>query len=161
MIGSIMTPAVSSPMTASTAPISPAATWSKPSTGGPEALEVLGLAAGGYGSESPPVKGAFEGDEAVALRRSLLEMIAARDFHRAFDRLGAGIGEEHIVGEGLLAEPRREPFLSRDAMQIGHMPQFFRLLLERLDEMGMGVAERGHRDTRGEVEKTFADAVKR
>jgi hypothetical protein len=34
------------------------------------------------------VKGAFEGDEAVALRLSLFEMIAARDLHRAFDRLG-------------------------------------------------------------------------
>ncbi len=102
------------------------------------------------------VKGALEGDEAIALGRALLEMIAARDLHRAFNRLGAGIGEEHIVGEGLLAEPRREPLLSRDAMQIGHMPQFFGLLAERLDEMRMRVAERRHRDTRGEVEITLA-----
>ena len=114
---------------------------------GAEALEVLGLPAGGDGGERPAVKGAFEGDEAVALRLSLLEMIAARDLHRAFDRLGAGIGEEHIVGEGLLAEPRRQPLLSRDAMQIGHMPQFFGLLGERLDEMRMRVAERRYRDT--------------
>ena len=83
-------------------------------------------------------------------------MIAARDLHRAFNRLCAGIGEEHIVGEGFLAEPRCEPLLPGDAMQIGHMPQFFGLLGERVDEMRMRVAERRHRDTRGEVEKTVA-----
>ena len=87
-----------------------------------EALEVLGLPAGGDGGKRPAVEGALEGDEAVALGRSLAEMIAARDLHRAFDRLGAGIGEEHVVGEGLLAEPRSEPLLPGDAMQIGHMP---------------------------------------
>ena len=87
-----------------------------------EALEMLGLAAGRDGGERPAVEGALEGDEAVALRRSLREMIAARDLHRALNRLGAGIGEEHIVGEGFLAEPRREPLLPGDAMQIGHMP---------------------------------------
>ena len=87
-----------------------------------EALEMLGLAAGRDGGKRPAVEGALEGDEAVALGRSLAEMIAARDLHRAFNRLGAGIGEEHVVGEGFLAEPRSEPLLPGDAMQIGHMP---------------------------------------
>jgi hypothetical protein len=32
-------------------------------------------------------------------------------------------------------------------MQIGHMPQFFGLLVKRLDEMRMGVPERRYRDT--------------
>ena len=72
-----------------------------------EALEMLGLAAGRDCGKRPAVKGALEGNEAVALRCSLTEMIAARDLHRALNRLCARVGEEHIFGEGFLAEPRR------------------------------------------------------
>ena len=56
---------------------------------------------------------------------------------------------------------RRQPLLLRDAMQIGHMPEIFRLLVQRLDQMRMGVSERGDGDAAGEVEIALADSVKR
>ena len=37
----------------------------------PEALQMLGLAAGGDGGERPAVERAFERDEAIALRRAV------------------------------------------------------------------------------------------
>ena len=93
-----------------------------------EAFEMLGLAAGSDRGERPAMEGAVEGDEPVALGRAMLEVIAARCLDRAFDRLGAGIGEEHHVGEGCGGEPRGEPLLLGDAMQIGDMPELFCLL---------------------------------
>ncbi len=117
---------------------------------------MLGLAAGGDGGKGAPMKGALEGDEAIALRRAVLEMIAARGLDRAFDRLGAGIGEEHPVREGRGAEPRRETLLLGDAIQIRDVPELVRLLGQCLDEMGMGVAERRHRHAAREVEIAVA-----
>ena len=102
------------------------------------------------------MKGAFERDEAITLRRAVLEVIAARGFDRAFDRLGAGIGEEHIVGEGRVGEPFGESRLLRDLMQIGDVPQLLRLLGQRLDEMRMRVPERRHRHAAREVQITLA-----
>ncbi len=125
-----------------------------------EALEMLGLAAGGYCCERPAMEGAFERHQPIALRRAGLEMIAARGLDRAFDRFRAGIGEERHVGEGGCAQPRGQPLLFGNAVQIGHMPQFFRLLGQRLHEMRMGVTERGDRDPAGKVEITFASLGK-
>ena len=105
--------------------MSPAATWSKPSTGRSKALKVLRLAAGGDGGKGAAVKGALEGDQPIALRRALRRVIAPRHLDRAFHGFRAGIGEEHIVGEGRLAEPRREPLLPRDPVQIRHVPELF------------------------------------
>jgi hypothetical protein len=76
----------------------------------------------------------------------------------AFQRLGAGIGEEHEVREALLAQPRRQPFAVRTLEQVGHVPQPGRLLLQRRDQMRMTMAERIDRDARGEVEITIAVA---
>ena len=83
-------------------------------------------------------------------------MIAARGLDRAFDRLGAGIGEERHVGEGRGAEPLGEALLLGDAMQIGDMPELLRLLGQRLHEMRMRVAERGDRHAAREVEIALA-----
>ena len=117
---------------------------------------MLGLAAGGDGGERPAVKGAFEGDEAIALGRPVLEMIAAGGLDGAFDRLGPGIGEEHVVGEGRAAQPLAEPLLLGNAVQIGDVPELLRLLGQCLDEMGVGMAERGHGHAAGEVEIALA-----
>ena len=69
-----------------------------------EALEVLLLAAGGDGRQRAAVEGALEGDDAEALGLAVRRMVLARHLDRALDRLGARIGEEHVVGEG-----RRRP----------------------------------------------------
>ena len=71
---------------------------------GAEAFEMLGLTAGGDGGKRAAMKRALEGDKPVALRRAVLEMIAARGLDRAFDGLGTGIGEEHPIREGRRAD---------------------------------------------------------
>ena len=87
---------------------------------------------------------------------ALGEMIVARQLDRAFHRLRAGIAEEHEVGEALLAQPRGEPLAVRALEQVRHVPELGRLLLQRLDQLRVRVAERIHRDTRGEVEIAIA-----
>ena len=124
--------------------------------GRPEALQMLGLAAGGDGGERAAVKGAGEGDEAIALGRAVRRVVAPRRLDRAFHRFGAGIGEEHAIGEGDGAQPLRQPLLAGNAVQIGDVPELLGLGGERLDELGMGVTERGHRDARAEIEIALA-----
>ena len=65
-----------------------------------EAVDHLGLVGGADRPHRPPVEGVGEGDEVVLVRVALGVMIAPRGLDRAFDRLDAGIGEEHSVGEG-------------------------------------------------------------
>ena len=76
--------------------------------GWPEAFKMLWLTAGSDGGEGAPVKRALEGDEAVALGLSLFEVITARHLNRAFNCLGAGIGEECVVGEGRVTKLCRQ-----------------------------------------------------
>src|SRR6185437_2821144 len=61
-----------------------------------EAFEIFLLAAGGERRQRPAVEGAFEGDDAMALRRTVRRMIFARHLDAAFHRLGAGIAEEDV-----------------------------------------------------------------
>ena len=66
---------------------------------GPETFEMLLLAAGGDGRDRAAVKGALEGDDAVALGLAAPVVEPARHLDRAFQRLGAGVAEERRVGE--------------------------------------------------------------
>ena len=70
-----------------------------------------------------------------------------------FDRLGAGIAEEHGVGEAIVDEPLRQLLLARNAEQVRGVPQALRLLGDGVDDVRMAVAEPGHRDAAGEIEK--------
>ena len=106
-------PAVCGPIAFLTASRSPSGTWSKPSIGGPKPSRYFAEPVGGERRQRAAVERAFEGDDAIALGMALGGVIFARDLDRAFHRLGAGIGEEHEVGEALLAQPRREPLAVR------------------------------------------------
>ena len=121
-----------------------------------KAFEIFGGAGGGERAEGAAVKRALEGDEAIALGMALGELIAAHDLDHAFHRLGAGIAEEHHVGKALLAQPRCELLAIRALEQVRHVPELCRLLLQRRDQMRMAVAQRVHRDARGEVEIALA-----
>ena len=118
MIGSIRMPAVSAPDRGLDRVNVESRHLVKALDRRPEPFEMLRLPAGGDGSQRPAVESAFEGDEPVAFRRAMLEVIAARGLDRAFDGFGARIGEEHHVGEGRGRQPRRQPLLLGDAMQI-------------------------------------------
>ena len=65
-------------------------------------------------SQRAAVEGALEGDDAVALRLAARRLILARHLDRAFHRLGAGIAEEHDVGEARFAQPRGQPLAPRE-----------------------------------------------
>ena len=84
------------------------------------------------------------------------ELIFARHLDRAFDRLGAGILEEHRVGKARRAQPVGQPLAFRNAVQIGDVPELLRLLGQRRDQMRMRVAERIDGDAGGEIEIALA-----
>ena len=123
---------------------------------GPEAFQIFLLAAGGDRRQRAAVEGAFEGDGAIALGMAVHVMVAARRLDRAFQRLGARIGEEDLVGEGVLDEPLGKPALVGDLVEIGDVPELAGLLGQRRDQMRMAVAERIDGDAAGEIEIALA-----
>ena len=88
------------------------------------------------------MEGAFEGDDTVALRLAGGRLIFARHLDRALDRLGAGILEKYRVGEARRAQPVGELLAFRNAIEIGDVPEFLRLLGQRLDQLRMRMAKR-------------------
>ena len=123
---------------------------------GAETFEIFRLAAGGDGRQGAAMESAFEGDDVEAFGMALGIMITPRGLDRAFQRLGAGIGEEHLVGEGRRRQAGGELLLAGAFVQIGEMPELFGLRLHRLDEMGMGMAQRIDGDAGREIEIALA-----
>ncbi len=121
-----------------------------------EAFEIFLLPAGGERRQRAAVEGAFEGDDAVALRRAVRRMIFARHLDGAFHRLGAGIAEEDDVGKARVAQPRRYALGFRNLVEIGDVPQLLRLRGQRLDQMRMRMAERVDGDAGGKIEIAVA-----
>ena len=121
-----------------------------------EPLEVLGLTAGGDGGERAPVEGVAEGDHAVALGRALARLVDARELERALHCLGAGIAEEHAVGEARGGELLGKAGLRRDLVEVGDVPELLGLGLQRRHHMRMRMAEAGHADAAAEVQVTLA-----
>src|SRR3546814_6206903 len=62
-------------------------------------------------------------------------MIGARGLDRTFHRLGARIGQKDRVGKGVLDEPRGIGLALRAAIEVRHMHQRRRLILDRLRQM--------------------------
>jgi len=122
----------------------------------PKAFKIFRRTGGGERPQRAAVKGAVEGDDAVALGMALAEVIAARDLDGAFHRLGAGIGEEHEIGKALLAQPCRELVTVWALEQVRHVPQLGGLLLQRRDQMRVAMAERIDRNPAGEIEVALA-----
>jgi hypothetical protein len=119
-------------------------------------LRDIFLAAGGERRQRAAVEGALEGDDAVALGMAVGRLVFARRLDRAFHRLGAGIAEEHDVGEACLAQPLRDALGFGNLVKVGDVPQLLRLLGERGDEMRMRVAERVDGDAGGKIEIALA-----
>ena len=106
-----------------------------------ETLEIFLRARGGERRERAPVKRALERNHPVLLRLAAYGVILARHFDRALHRLGAGIGEEHRVGETRRGEPLSEPLRLGNAKQIGDMPDLRGLLRDRGQQLGVRVAK--------------------
>ena len=121
-----------------------------------EAFQVLLVAGGGDGGERAAVEGALEGDDAPPLGLAVGEVVAPRQLDGALAGFGARIAEEHLVGERGLAQPLGETLLAGDAVEIGAVPQLARLLGQRRDQLGMGMAQRVDGDAAGEIEIALA-----
>ena len=80
----------------------------------------------------------------------------ADQLDHALQRLGAGIAEEHEVGKALVAEAVRELLAVGAPEQIRHVPELRRLFLQCRDQMRVSMAQRVHRNPRGEVEIAVA-----
>ena len=123
---------------------------------GAEALDVFLLPAGRDGGDGAAVESALEGEDVVLAGVTLGKVVAPGRLDRAFQRLGARIGEEHLVGEGRLRQPAAEAFLAGDLVEVRQVPDLLGLVLQRGDEMGMGVAQRIDGDAGGEIEISLA-----
>ncbi len=108
---------------------------------GPETFQILGLATRSDGAEGAPVKGAGEGEDAIALGLALQIMIAPRHLDGGLIGLRTGIAEHHLIGETVIREALRETLALRNFEEIRDVPELFRLRLQRLDESGVGMAQ--------------------
>ena len=123
---------------------------------GAEALQMLFLAAGGQRRQGAAMKGAFGDDDAVALGMAGLVVILAHQLDDAFHRLGARIAKEDGVGKAVCDEPLGHLFLSRDAVQVGAVPQLSGLRLQGGDQMRVRVTKGVHRHAGTEIKETTA-----
>ena len=98
-----------------------------------EAFEIFRLAAGGDRRQRAAVERALEGDGAEALGIAVDVVVAARRLDGALHRLGAGIGEEHLVGEGRGDQPLGEAALAGNLVEVGDVPELAGLLGQRGD----------------------------
>ena len=117
-----------------------------------EAVAQLVLVGGADRAERAAVEGAGEGDQLVLVGPAVMVVVAARGLDRALDRLGAAVGEEDGVGEGEVDQPLRERLALRRAVEVGDVDQGRRLVLDRLGQVRMAVAEQVDGDAAGEVE---------
>src|SRR4051794_28847053 len=83
-----------------------------------KAFEIFRRAGGGEGGQRAAMEGTFEADDLETLGVTRHILIAARDLDREFERLGARIREEHIIGEARLAKPLGEALAVRNLEQI-------------------------------------------
>ena len=83
-------------------------------------------------------------------------VIAPRGLDGGFARLGAGIAEEHLVGERRGDEPLGQPLLPLDAIEVGRVPELAGLLGQRRDEARMRVPQHVDGDAGGEIEVAVA-----
>jgi hypothetical protein len=98
------------------------------------------------------MEGAFEGNDMELFGVTLGEVVAPRRLDGAFQCFRTRIGEKHLVGEGRLGQPAAEAFLSGNLIEIGEMPDLVGLILQRRNEVRVGMAERIDRNAGGKIE---------
>ena len=123
---------------------------------GAEALKIFLLTARGDGGEGAPVEGALEGQDAIALGVTVNPLASPRHLDRRLIRLGPGIGEEDKVGESGVDEAPGKSLALGILVEVGDVPEFRPLPRQRLDEMGMRMADRGDGDSGAEIEIALA-----
>ena len=84
----------------------------------PKTVEVFLVSGGGERRERAAMKGAFERDDAVALRAPVRRLVFTCRLDRTLHGLGAGILEKHHVGETCRAQAVGDPVGFRDLVEI-------------------------------------------
>ena len=123
---------------------------------GTESFEIFFLAARGDRGEGAAVESALEGQHPIALGMAADPLATPRHLDRRLVRLRPGIGEEHQIGEGGVGKAAGVALAFRILVEVRHVPDLRALAHQGLDEVRMGVADRGHRDAGAEVEIALA-----
>ena len=113
------------------------------------------LIAGRNRRHRPAVKGVLKGDDLKAVT-ALALVIGTGGFNSALHRLSAGIGKEYRIGKGGIHKPLGKGFPLRAAIEVRHMDQRCRLVLNRFGQMRMTMAKQVHSDARCEVQRAAA-----
>jgi len=117
--------------------------------------------AGGEGQRArrPPVKAAGESDQIGLAGAERLAGALTRELDRRFHRLGAGVAEVHLVGEGALAEHLGQVRVRGGVVEVADVAEPGHLLADSSDQLRVRMTERVDADARREVEIGFAVAV--
>jgi hypothetical protein len=121
-----------------------------------ETVQIAGVARGVDGGVGAAVERAVEADDVDPFSLAVDHVIATRGLQRALDRLGARIGEEHHVGEGVGAQLVGQLFLLGDPVDVGDVPELLALGLQRVDQHGVGVAQAAGGDAGHAVQVVLA-----
>ena len=108
------------------------------------------------GCHGAAMEGIFEGDQFVFMIVADRLVIGARSLYRAFDSLGAGIGEKDGVSEGGIHQALRKRLALRAAIQVRHMHQRRCLFLDRLGQVRMAMAQEVDCNAAGEIKRAAA-----
>lgn len=104
-----------------------------------KSFQILGLATRSDGPKGPTMERALEGYDVKALRLTFVEVVPARALDGSFHRFGAGIHKKHLVGKGSIAKALRKALTFGYLMQVGYVPEFGSLLLQRGYEVRMAM----------------------
>ena len=80
----------------------------------------------------------------------------ARQFDRAFDGLGAAVGEKGAIQSGKLAQPLRQSSLIFVVIKIRDVNDFASLFANRLHDPRMRVPQRVHAQARNKIQILFS-----
>ena len=119
---------------------------------GAEAVYIFGVAARRDGGQRASVERAFKRNEAKALGMAAGGVVFTRSLDRAFQSLGAGIGEEDIIGEGRARQPLSQRLSLGNAEQVRDMPQFAALLGQSRNQRRVRMAQSANGDAGAKIE---------
>ena len=123
-----------------------------------EPLVILGLPRRRDGADGAPVERIVEGEEAELASGDGVAPLAG-ELEGRLPGLGAGVAEEHAVGEGVFHQQLRQSCRGNRVVEVGHVHQLPRLFLDRLEDVVITVPEGVDRQAADEVEVAVAVEV--
>ena len=119
----------------------------------PETVGVLRLAADADSEQSAAVEAVGSGDDLVLFRTEAVMGNATRQLERCLVGLGAGVAEEHALGEGRFDQLLAQAQGRLVGEHVGDVPQGIGLLGQRRDQCRVAVTQHVDGDAAGEVDQ--------